>query len=252
MKIMIPSEKAKILDENIEFNKENNSLVIGNNLEVDGKLQLNGEIIVDGKVKELTDYYDVDNMFDAPLTTTIKDVMLKALGITSFPSFSTTSVDGIFKINGALYFGSLKVNNYGVEQFRFNLYNIETGTYVSDELLQTNVQNIEIGNIIYTNESTSFYKFYYEVDWHNNGIYPKKEIKGLLLSLNKVLIDVNTGLVLELVKYSDNEIKLMTKENIYDDTTCYLTEYIFKTIVGDEENYSLTIHDDLSIAVEHP
>lgn len=149
MKIMIPSEKAKILDENIEFNKENNSLVIGNNLEVDGNLQLNGNIIVD----------------DNPL---------------------------------------------------------------------------------------SFSKQFYEVDWHNNGIYPKKEIKGLLLSLNKVLIDVNTGLVLELVKYSDNEIKLMTKENIYDDTTCYINEYIFKTIVGDEENYSLTIHDDLSISVEHP
>lgn len=38
---MIPSEKAKILDENLEYEKETNSLVIGNNLEVDGYIQQN-------------------------------------------------------------------------------------------------------------------------------------------------------------------------------------------------------------------
>lgn len=44
MKIMIPSEKAKILEENINLNEENNKLEIGNNLEVDGNLEVNGYV----------------------------------------------------------------------------------------------------------------------------------------------------------------------------------------------------------------
>lgn len=251
MKIMIPSEKAKILDENIEFNKENNSLVIGNNLEVDGNLQLNGEIIVDGKTKGLVNYYDVDVMFDIPNETTIRDLMLKALGITSFNQYSSTDVNGMFKINNIIFFGNLRVNNYGREEYNFSLYNTQSDLKIDNYLLGTEWKNVKLSEIIYNKNSFAPHKQIENVSWKHNGIYPKKDIKSLLMSVNKLLLSSN-DLVLELVKYSEDEIKLITKENIYDDTTCYLTEYIFKTIVGDEENYSLTIHDDLSIPVEHP
>lgn len=240
------------VDEQVAYNKETNTLELGTNVEVDGDLNVNGEIIVGEKVKKLFDYYDVDEMFETPLETTIKDLMLKALGLTSFNPFSLTNVYGIFKMNTKLLFGNFQVANYGNESYSFNLYDVISGSYINNGIIGSNFENIKLEKIIYNDDSFSGVKVYEYVGWQNNQIYSKKDIQHKLLLVDTILAISGSNLVLELVKYTQNEIILITKDIRYDDLVCYITEYTFKTIVGDEENYSLTVRDDISVVIDHP